>query len=250
MLLSIRATAKKLHTDPGFFLRVVQQIGFPGYADFKRYLHELAIANATSLERLREGSEKSSNITRTLQASIDRNMQSLMALQNTLDLERIIALAKRLYTARRILIVGGDLVSTIVDYLEYQLTVLGLLVAAPKGTGRIVHSIRTVDKRDLLLAISFRRGLLSTVEAIKESRAKGAYCVGITDTLISPVARFSNEFFVVGVEGESLRSSYVAPMALADILISASANVQRKRSMKLLREASEEQKHGYRWYSE
>ncbi len=250
ILLSIRAAAEKLNTDSAFLLRVVQQIGFPGYADFKRYLHELDLASATSLDRLREGSSRSSSITGVLQASIDRNIQSLVALQNTLDIERITRLARRLHTARRILIIGGDLASTIVDYIEYQLTVLGLPVAAPKGEGRIIHNIRTVDKRDLLLALSFRRGLRSTVEAIKESRAKGAYCVGITNTLISPVASFSNESFVVGIEGESLRSSYVAPMALADVLISASANVRRRRTMKLLGEASEEQKHGFRWYSD
>ena len=99
-----------------------------------------------------------------------------------------------------------------------------------------------------MLAISFRRGLRATIEGLKEARAMKAYCIGITDTSISPVARFSDEYFVASIEGASLRSSYVAPLALADVLIAACAVSKRDLTMTLLKDASKEQKNGYRWY--
>ncbi len=250
VLLSIRDTSDRLETDAAFLLRTIQKLGFPGYSDFKHYLNELAISNATSLERMREQGESVSSVEAAMRATIDRSMQNLTSLRNTLNLERISALAKRLHISKRILLIGGDLAANLVGYLEYQLTVLGLPVFATTGSGRTVHLMRTAGPEDTLLAISFRRGLRATVEGLKEAHDKKVYCVGITDTSISPIARHSNEFFITSIEGEALRSSYVAPFTFADVLITACANAKRVRTLKLLGDASDEQMHGYRWYED
>src|SRR5579884_234983 len=50
VLMSVRGLAEKLQTDPATVMRIVQGLGFNSYKDFKAYLHELAIANATSLQ--------------------------------------------------------------------------------------------------------------------------------------------------------------------------------------------------------
>jgi RpiR family carbohydrate utilization transcriptional regulator len=42
----------------------------------------------------------------------------------------------------------------------------------------------------LLIAMSFRRSLRQTVEGLRQARANEAFCIGIADTLVSPIARF------------------------------------------------------------
>lgn len=248
VLLSIRGTSEKLKTDGSFLLRTIKQLGFASYSDFKRFLHELAISNATSLERMQEQDQKLSSVESVLRATMDRGLQNLSTLRNTLDLQRVSALAKRLHRANRIMLLANDLASHLAGYLEYQMVVLGLPAMIATGSGRTVHLLRTLTENDVVVAISFRRGLRSTVEGLKDARAKKAYCVGITDTSISPVARFSDEYFIASIEGVSLRSSYVAPLALADVLIAACATVKRVHTLKLLDDVSKEQKYGYRWY--
>jgi RpiR family transcriptional regulator, carbohydrate utilization regulator len=248
VLLSIRATSEKLRTDAAFLLRTIQQLGFRSYGSFKQYLHELAISNATSLERMQEQGEKLSSPEAMLRATMERSMMNLTALRNTLDPAQVLALAQRLHKARRIVLLAGDLATTLAGYLEYQLIVLGLPAFAATGSGRMVHTLRTTGPGDVVFAMSFRRGLRATVEGLKDARSRKAYCVGLTDTSISPIARFSDEHFVVSIEGEALRSSYVAPLAFADVLIAACANVRREDTLKLLDDVSKEQKHGYRWY--
>ena len=49
LFLSIRAMAEKLRTDTATMLRAIRGMGFGGYPEFRRYLHELTIAHATSL---------------------------------------------------------------------------------------------------------------------------------------------------------------------------------------------------------
>jgi DNA-binding MurR/RpiR family transcriptional regulator len=102
----------------------------------------------------------------------------------------------------------------------------------------------------LLIAMSFRRGLRQTVEGLRQARANGVYCVGIADTLVSPIARFANECFVASVETPSFGASYAAPMCLLNGILTAVGHYGRGRSMELLKKAAEEQRTGFRWFRE
>src|SRR5690242_2982151 len=55
VLLSVRAMAKRLHTDPATIVRIVRGLGFASYRDFQRHLHDLSIAFATSLDTMQSG---------------------------------------------------------------------------------------------------------------------------------------------------------------------------------------------------
>jgi DNA-binding MurR/RpiR family transcriptional regulator len=250
VLLSVRALAKRLNTDPATAVRIVRGMGFDSYRAFQRYLHELSIVRATSLDTMRSSGAKDSSIPAHVRESLDQDLKNLNALRHSLDFKRIIALADRLYSANRILLLGGDLAASLVSYLEYHMTILGLPVLASTTTGRTMHVVRTIGKKDVVIAISFRRGLRQTVEGMQHARSNKAYCVGITDTYVSPVVRFSDEFFLASVESPSFGASYVAPVALLNVILVACANYRRARTLALLREADEEQRHGFRWYEQ
>src|ERR1700688_4019646 len=52
VLLSVRAMAKRLRTDPATVVHIVRGLGFASYRDFQRHLHDLSIAFATSLDTM------------------------------------------------------------------------------------------------------------------------------------------------------------------------------------------------------
>jgi RpiR family carbohydrate utilization transcriptional regulator len=245
VLLPIRGVAQKLGTDPATILRIVRGLGFKSYRDFKAYLHDLSIASATSLEVMRSHTDADSR-SHGLQA-LEQDIRNLHALRNTLDMKRVAALAKRIHEARRILVLGGDLAISLVYFLEYRLTGLGFAVSSAVTPGHSANAARHCGKRDLVIAISFRRGLRQTVEGMQQARANGAYCVGIADTFISPIARFANECFLVPVEAH-LSNSYVAPMSLMNVLLTVCAHYRRARTLQILKKVDHEQRHGFRWY--
>ena len=250
VLLSVRSLASRLKSDPATIVRVVRGMGFSGYREFQRFLHDLSIAHATSLDLMRASSTRDSSIPTHVRESLEQESRNLQALRNTLEFRRVEALARRVYAAKRILLIGGDLASTLVDYLEYHLTVLGLTVLTATTPGRVAHTSRNVGRGDLVFAISFRRGLRLTVEGMQQASARGAYCVGITDTFVSPVARFADECFLASVETPSFGASYVAPIALLDVLLVGLANYRRGRTLALLKQAETEQRLGFRWYED
>jgi RpiR family transcriptional regulator, carbohydrate utilization regulator len=250
LFLTIRALADKLGTDTATMLRAVRGMGFPGYPDFRRYLHELAIANATSLDSMLAGAAKDSDIPSHVRDSLDQDQKNFASLRNTLNTRQLAQFAKRVWSARRVTLLGGDLAAALVFYLEHHLVMLGLPVFSATSPGRVVHLVRTLDKKDLVIAISFHRALRQTVEGMRQAKANGAYCVGITDTFVSPIARFAHECFLASVETRHFGDSYVGPMALLNVMLVACANYRRGRTLALAREAAQEQQLGFRWYAD
>src|SRR5216684_5704771 len=226
VLLSVRAMAKRLGTDPATIVRIVRVLGFASFREFQKHLHDLSIAFATSADTM-----QTANSDRGRHAfvadSLDRDLKNLHALKNTLDATRIWDLAKRFYSARRIVLLAGDLAACLADYLQYQTSLLGLPVFAATSAGRINHLTRALTSDDLVIAISFRRGLRQTVEGARESRDRGAHCVAITDTFLSPLARIANEAFLAGIESHSFGASYAAPVALINSLLAACGQVRK-----------------------
>jgi RpiR family carbohydrate utilization transcriptional regulator len=248
VLLSVRDLAKELGTDAATIVRIVRGMEFENYRAFQHHLHEASIAYATSLDTMQASGAGKNGVANVARESIDQDLKNLSTLRSSVDLEQIATIAASVHSARRILIFGGDAAASLVIFLEYSLTLLGLPVFAGTGHGRIGHLARTVTNKDIAFAISFRRGLRMTVEGLERAKENGAYCVGIADTLLSPLAHIADVCFITSAETPSFGVSYVAPMALLNALVAACATARRSQTLKLLREVDAEQRSGSRWY--
>lgn len=249
VLLSARALGQRLGIDAATVVRIVQTMGFSTYHDFQRLLHDLSVARATSLDTMNATARQNSGGIRAfIRDSLEQDTKNLRALSHNVKLEDVAELAPRFYKATRILIFAGDLAATLVGYLEHHLTILGLPVVSATSWGRITHLARSATKKDLVIAISFRKGLRQTVEGLQLAHARRAYCVGITDTYVSPIAAASDTFFLSSIEAPPFGASYVAPTALLNAILVGCANYRRSRTLSLLRSADQEERRGARWY--
>lgn len=248
VLLSVRGIANRLGTDPATMVRIVRGMQFSSYREFQHYLHDLSILSATSLDMMQLKKKGSLALPKFVGISLEQDVKNLQRLMRNLDTVRVAGLARRIHGARRILLLGGDLAFSLVKFFEYQLALLGLPVFVATTPGEVVHKVRHMEKRDLVIAVTFGRGLRQTVDGLAQARSNGAYCVGISDTLVSPVSRFADEQFLTAVETPSYGASYVAPIALLNAIVVACGNYRRGRTLALLKIVDEEQRHGFRWY--
>lgn len=249
VLSSVRAMAQRLGTDPATIVRIVRGLGFPGFREFQHYLHELSLAFATSTDTM-SGKPKPNGVPGHVAESLYIDMKNLQALKNTLDTKRLADLAGRFYTAKRIIVIGADLAAVLAEYFEYHLILLGLHAFAATSAGKIVHLTRSVGSRDMVVAISFRRGLRQTVEGVRRARRRAAHCIAITDTHLSPLSRHCHETYLAGIESNSFGASYAAPMALLNALLGAIGQKRRANTLRIAKEMSEEQRSGSRWFQE
>jgi RpiR family carbohydrate utilization transcriptional regulator len=248
VLLSVRAIAERLDTDPATMVRIVRGMQFASYRQFQHFLHELSIANATSLETMQTSANGKAPLPAQIRAALDRDLKSLDELIHGIDPSQILSLVRRMYTSDHIVLIGGDLAATLVRFLEHHLMILGLPVSCATSPAEVVHKMRFAGKKDLVIALTYGRGLRQTVEGLRQARANHAYCVAITNTEVCPITEFANECFFTNVDSPSFGPSYVAPMAFFNVVIVACANYRRGRTLAVLKKAEQEQRHGFRWY--
>jgi len=250
VLLSVRGLAHKLRIDPSTLARMVRDCGFRSYREFQEYLHELSMVQATPFDLITRFTSAEAGGADFISESIKQDVANLHALLQLTDINRVTAVGRRFWKTRRILIMGGDQAAVLVRYLGYQLSVLGLPTIVATTPGEVVHLARSTGKHDLVIAITFRRGLRQTVEGVQLARRKGAYCVGIADSYLSPLSRYAHELFLASVQTTGFGVSYVAPIALIDILMNSCAKRGGSRAIAFVKEGAEEQRNGFRWFRE
>lgn len=105
----------------------------------------------------------------------------------------------------------------------------------------------TVTRRDLVFAITFRRGLRDTVEAAREAHGTGAYTVGLTDSRLSPLIEICDEYLLTPISSQSFAGTYVAPLAVINAIAIAVTKCDPAHSLKALGRINKEYESGNRW---
>jgi DNA-binding MurR/RpiR family transcriptional regulator len=229
----------------------VQALGYEGYAEFATDLREHFVSRLTPYRILRATTRQKRSPEDHVRHSLERDLANLNRLQSSLDPGRVVDIARRIHQARRILVVGSDLAASLASFLAYALLPLGFDAEAPVGSGgNLQHKVRLLQKKDLLVAISFGRCLRVTVEAARLARRRGVPTLAVTDSDTTPLARHCEAYFVAPTASASFTGSYVAPLALLNAVVLACAEIAPSRSLALLRQTEKEYLSGPRWYEE
>jgi len=246
--LSSRALAKRYAVDKATIVRSIQVLGYKKYADFAADLRAHFVSRITPYTLMKSAARENRSIADHVEHSLEMEVNNLQALRSSLDAVSVVDMAKRMNRARRILVVGVDFAAGLAYLLAYGLTSLGYNAEAPVASAGNVHQkISLLGPKDLLVAISFGRCLQATVDAVLHARQNEVPTFGITDSDRTPIARFSDFFWVASIANPSFHGSYVAPLAAMDALFVACAHAQPERALAMLRRKDQDSRS--RWYS-
>jgi len=246
--LSSRAMAQRFRVDPATIVRTIQALGYERYTDFLKELREHFIQRVTPYQIAQATAREKRSVADHVRHCLERDLQNLSALRAGLDPAAVVDLAKRIHQARSVVVVGVDLAASLAWFLAYGLSAIGFAAEAPVGSdGSLLHKVRRLTRRDLLVAVSFGRCLRATVNAATQARQQGVPTVGITDSDVTPLARACDACLLAPVSSPSFTSSYTAPMALLNAVIVACAQLNPKRSLAMLRRYDQDYTSGPRW---
>lgn len=249
--LSSREMAKRYNVDAATIVRTAQALGYERFADFASDLRKHFVKQITPYKVLKAATRERRSVPDHIRNGVERDTENLSVLRSSLDVDRVMEFAKLIHHSRRILVIGVDLAASLAWFLAYGLIPLGFDAEAPIGSaGNLQHKIDVLTTRDLLVAISFGRCLRETVESVLRANERGVPTFGITDGDSTPIAMHSKAYLIAPTGSPSFTGSYVAPMALINAIIVASAHLQPKRSLDLLGRTEEEYRSGERWYQE
>jgi len=249
--LSSRELGKRFNMDAATIVRTIQVLGYDRYADFAADLRRHFVARITPYTTMQAATREKQSVADRLRQNIDKDIANLHLLKTSLDTTQVIAAARRIHHARRIVVVGIDLAASLAHFLAYGLTVQGFDAEAPVGSaGNLIHKIKVLDAKDLLIAISFGRCLRETVEAVQRAHGQGVPTFGITDSDTTPLAKYCDGYVVASIASSVFTGSYVAPAAALNTVIAACAHLRPQRTLALLRDYEKEAGAGARWYQE
>ena len=249
--LSSREMGRRYNVDSATIIRTVQALGFEKFADFAQELREHFVSQITPYTAMKAAEQTNLSVTDRVLQSVDQDLANLNAFRSNLDADKIVEIAKQINQARRIIIIGIDFAASLAGSLAYALVRLGFDAEAPTGSSGVVQNkIKIMTPKDLLIAISFGRGLRDTIDAVLSARHRNVPSLGITDSGKTPIAKYCDSYLAASIARTSFIDSYAAPTAAINAILVACAHSQSDRSLEHLRESEEENTASVRWYRE
>ena len=247
--LSSRQLARRYEVDAATIVRTIQVLGYRKFSEFAADLRAHFLARITPYTILKSATREKRSLPDRIRYSVEMDAQNLQHLLTNIAPEQVIALARSIHRANRILIIGIDLAASLSWHLTYGLMSMGHAAETPVGSsGNVQRRVRTLGQKDLLIAISFGQCLRDTVEAAIHAKEQGVPTFGITDSDHSPIAQVCDRYYLASIASPSFVGSYVAPISALGMILVATAHLQTERSLEMLKRSDEQDRSGRRWY--
>ncbi|REJ78722.1 MAG: MurR/RpiR family transcriptional regulator [Acidobacteria bacterium] len=248
--LSSREMSERYDVHAATIIRTVQALGYEKFADFAHDLREHFVMQITPYSSMRAAERTHLSVHDRILHSVDKDIENINKFRAALDPDLIGDIANRINEARSIVVIGIDFAASLANSLSYGLVRLGYTADCPTGsTGVLQNRLRIMTTDDLLIAISFGRGLRETVEAVKSAERRNIPTFGITNGDATPIAKHCDSYLVATIARTSFLDSYVAPVAAINAILVASAHSQSERALEHLKKSEEEYEASNRWYS-
>lgn len=249
--LSSRDMGRRYDVDSATIIRTIQALGYEKFADFAHDLREHFVTKITPYTAMKAAELTNLTVADRVRHSLEKDLENLNELRNSIDADRVLEIANRINLSQRILVVGVDFAASLAWSLAYALVRLGFDADAPVGSSGVIQNrVKNMTQKDLLIAISFGRGLRETIEAAKSARRRNVPSFGITNGDATPIAKYCDSYLVASTARASFIDSYVAPTAVINAILVACAHSQSERSLEHLRQFEEEYASSARWYVE
>lgn len=224
---------KTVDVSESTVVRFAVSLGFEGYPEMQKAMQEMVLNRLTSVQRLEVANDRIGDHD-VLSAVLQSDMDKLRRTEETLDREAFQKAVDAIVDARRVFILGVRSTAPLAQFLGYYLRYLSdsVHIVTASGAGAMFEQIVGVNAYDAVIAFSFPRYSSTTVKGAQYCRSAGATVIGITDSMISPLAENCDHVLLAKSDMLSLVDSLVAPLSLVNALI---VGVSQRREKELAR---------------
>ncbi len=199
--------------------RFVRKLGFGGFSEFKLELARETIIDLRSLYQAITPDDSDADIARKVFLGNIRSLEDTLRILPVADL---VAAAKAVATAGRILLFGIGGSGFVAHDTALRFSYLDFDAQAYADPSQILlHALR-LRRQDLAIGISHSGRTSVTVEGLRIARQKGAATIGIANYLRSPLREESTWFFCTSFTEDRVKmavlSSRLAQLSVIDAL--------------------------------
>lgn len=205
-------------------VRFAMELGYEGYPQMQKAMQEMVLNRLTSVQRMGVTTDRigTQDVVSTV---LHTDAEKLRQTGETVDREVFQKAVQDILKARNIYILGVRSASALASffgyYLQYMFDRVHLVTSS--SAGEVLEQLINVKDDDVVIAFSFPRYSSSTVEGVAHCRNVGATVIGITNSMVSPLAEYCDRVLVAKSDMVSIVDSLVAPLSLVNALIVALA---------------------------
>ena len=222
---------KTVDVSESTVVRFAVSLGFEGYPEMQKAMQEMVLNRLTSVQRLEVANDRIGQQD-VLSTVLQSDMEKLRRTEETLDREAFTKAVDAIVDAKRVFILGVRSTAPLAQFLGYYLRYLSdsVHIVTASGAGAMFEQIVGVNADDAVIAFSFPRYSTTTVKGVQYCRSAGATVIGITDSMISPLAENCDRVLLAKSDMLSLVDSLVAPLSVVNALI---VGVSQRREKEL-----------------
>jgi DNA-binding MurR/RpiR family transcriptional regulator len=216
--------ARELGVSESTVVRFAVALGYEGYPEMQRDVQEIIRHKLSAVDRMKM-SVRDNNLLETV---IHTDMQNLALTLEEISYEGFAAAVSAIAGARNICVVGLRSAAAPAQFLGFYLDLLLRNTRVIRDSETVFEGLTTLDGQDLVIGISFPHYTRRTVEILGYARERGAKIVAITDSVLSPLARYADVTLTARSDINSFIDSFVAPLSIINALIVAVSEKDRE----------------------
>ncbi|MGI9408608.1 MAG: MurR/RpiR family transcriptional regulator [Hyphomicrobiaceae bacterium] len=220
---SIREIAECARVKPNTFVRMARNFGFDGYEDFREPFRDEIRRGGTNfpdrarwLQSLSRGG-LSGKLYADMAASAISNIEETFA---AADARQVKAAADAIVRARQTYILGVGVNHALARNFAYIAEMaVDNIAAIPRDGSLAIDDISRANRRDVLVALTFKPYRTEIIDAVNLAREFGLTIIGISDSPASPIVAGSKHGFVVQTDTPQFFTSTFAAGAFLETLM-------------------------------
>ena len=244
-LTSALELGRLIGTSDASVIRTARKLGFAGYSDMQSFITDFmkedirrngGISNMPPSTRFdkKRSVILSENLYEQMLCSMQENLESIFSRNNLQAFEQASDL---ILSANRKYIAGFRGSVSVVHILRSLGDVFSDVRIIDEAESSALETILDITQEDCLILSSFPRYAEMAITILEIAISKGVKVVVLTDKITAPVCKKADVALLSSVDGMTINNSYVAPVALAEMLVATlyrSIGDEQRAKMKAL----------------
>jgi DNA-binding MurR/RpiR family transcriptional regulator len=216
---TVEKLAKMTGVSEATVVRFAAFLGYSGYPELQQYMQDSVQRQLTTVERLDMSVQVYGEEEKGIYEIFQDDIANIKSTMEKLDVDAFRRAIDLLVRAENVYIVANRSAVSLGVFLQYYLNMI-------LGNTEMVQSVETMaerlyalNKKDVVIGISFARYTKSTIDIISYAKDKGATTIAITDNLLSPLIPYADISLTASSQMPTFIDSFVAPLSLINALI-------------------------------
>ena len=236
VFLTIQELSQRVKVSVATVVRLARALGYAGFPEFQQELRAIFRDKLTTVFRLRKAAQKETSeenvLVKVLQQDIENITETMKQVSGD-DFRRFVG---ALNAAERIVIIGLRSAHSLAVLMGIALGFLqrDVWIVTP-GIGDMWDRLLGLKKDDVVVGICFPRYTKETVEVLRFAHEKGVRTLAITDSPISPLARYAECVLPARCRMDSFIESFTAALSLINAVVTALGLCRQQKTLDSLK---------------